>query len=192
MINLGKNDSQESQGSYKAKNSKEIKHLKNEVKRLRAENSSLKTINQTKNDKPCNKDECVTLLMLSLMYTLLLVGTLWFKNMQIEGYKEAYQQCEVSKALNPAAVNSSETISHVSETEFESQVSKYITTDDIALHSFEKVESHKAVNKLAQIQKEEVDSVIQYIKDGVYNTVVFLLSSPIPDPREFMQSPNKQ
>lgn len=104
MIDLDKNDLQESQVSYRAKNSKEIKHLKNEVKRLRAENASLKSeskkieVNQSSNSI---KDDSETYSWRLLLLVVLLFPLPFFLSISDRAieYKDKYDQCISSKTV---------------------------------------------------------------------------------------------
>lgn len=218
MIDLDKNDSQESQVSYRAKNSKEIKHLKNEVKRLRAENASLKSepkkieVNQPLNSTKDNSESyyLYLLLLVVLIFPIPLFFSIGDRAME---YKDKYEQCVSSKTVEAnhssilldeiansiikskhiklqSEISDKAKLNNISEVvffgfasptksvdlpiseEYESQVSKYITTDDIALHTFDKDNSDKAVSNMVEAQNNIINSYIQYINSVIYNFFV--------------------
>ncbi|HDS0926258.1 MULTISPECIES: hypothetical protein [Pseudomonas] len=104
MIDLDKNDSQESQVSYRAKNSKEIKNLKKEVKRLRAENASLKSeskkveVNQSSNSIKDDSEKYSWRLLLIVVLLFPLPFFLSVSDRAIE-FKDKYEQCVSSKTV---------------------------------------------------------------------------------------------
>ena len=110
MIDLNKYDSEESKSSYRAKNSKEIKHLKGEVKRLRAENASLKSAcklaEKQKVDVKNSEDDKTIELFFFFMLAFLFAAYTSFKLAdKVDEYKSKYEQCQIENSQ--AALNSS-------------------------------------------------------------------------------------
>jgi len=113
MINLDKYDSGESQSSYRKKIQKELKHLKGEVKRLRAENAELKSscklaekerleVINTENDKSVKLFFFFVLVMFFSAYTSFRLAD------KAEVYESKYQQCLLKNYpfLEALAINS--------------------------------------------------------------------------------------
>ncbi|WP_144415423.1 hypothetical protein [Pseudomonas putida] len=182
MIDLDKNDSQESQGSYRAKNSKEIKELKRSNKRLASENRRLKSeLNHAvhSSEKKIKEHDEMSIMFIAKLSIVLMLGFMFFiliAGKNLREYERAgeqaitlYNQCVDSKNSD---VTNNDILSEASGTNFESQASKYITTNDIALHTFDKEDSDKAVNKLVELQKEQTDSLIRHIRHDIYNLFV--------------------
>ncbi|HFT7945236.1 TPA: hypothetical protein ACGR77_002676 [Pseudomonas aeruginosa] len=100
MIDLDKYDSEESQSSYRAKNSKELKHLKGEVKRLRAENASLKSAREvaaekhkTQKESDDNDISWFYWLLFITLFMFLVNHALSKGYDQVIEYKNKYEQC---------------------------------------------------------------------------------------------------